>query len=318
VWLPARLLGILLASSALGVSQRACPAASDREGSDQSETIQTREPLVVEQTGTMPPSVRESSGVVASRVHRGVVWSHNDSGDGPILYALDLTGKLLRSFRLDGAAAEDWEDMASGACPPVFGTHGPCLFVADVGDNEERRATYQVYVVSEPDPGTGTGETRSVGGVRRLDFAYPDGSHDSESLAVTATGDLLVITKVRAGKTPVFRLTAAAVDRALGRDTLLVATLLDTLSIAPSFFLGRTATGAAISPSGTRMVVRTYTQLYFYTVTRDGHLTPDGAPCSVGGLALVGEAVDFVDDEMLVLTSESVVGHPGEIHTVRC
>ena len=36
--------------------------------------------------------VTESSGVVVSRIHPGVLWTHNDSGDGPYLYATDLQG----------------------------------------------------------------------------------------------------------------------------------------------------------------------------------------------------------------------------------
>jgi hypothetical protein len=59
----------------------------------------------------------ESSGVAASRTHAGILWTHNDSGDGPNLYATDLHGTDRGAVRVPGAAAVDWEDIALGPCP---------------------------------------------------------------------------------------------------------------------------------------------------------------------------------------------------------
>jgi hypothetical protein len=39
------------------------------------------------------PAITESSGVVAPRLAGGIYWTHNDSGDGPYLYAFDLRGR---------------------------------------------------------------------------------------------------------------------------------------------------------------------------------------------------------------------------------
>ena len=62
-------------------------------------------------------SVSESSGLAASRLTRGAYWTHNDSGDGPFLYAFDTRGDSLGVFRVAGAQARDWEDMAAGPGP---------------------------------------------------------------------------------------------------------------------------------------------------------------------------------------------------------
>jgi hypothetical protein len=43
----------------------------------------------LERLGTLPDELAESSGVAVSRTQPGVLWSHNDSGDGPTLYAID-------------------------------------------------------------------------------------------------------------------------------------------------------------------------------------------------------------------------------------
>src|SRR2546425_2345850 len=63
------------------------------------------------------PRLIESSGVAVSHAHPGVLWSHNDSGDGPYLYATDLTGADRGRVLVSGAENEDWEDMALGPCP---------------------------------------------------------------------------------------------------------------------------------------------------------------------------------------------------------
>ena len=72
---------------------------------------------VLEELAVLPDALRESSGLAVSRRQPGVLWSHNDSGDGPNLYAIDLSGRLLATIPVANAAARDWEDIASGPCP---------------------------------------------------------------------------------------------------------------------------------------------------------------------------------------------------------
>src|SRR4051812_4643102 len=52
--------------------------------------------------------VNESSGIVVSRRTPGVFWTHNDSGDGPNLFATDRKGRSLASFTVTGATNVDW------------------------------------------------------------------------------------------------------------------------------------------------------------------------------------------------------------------
>jgi len=42
-----------------------------------------------------------------SRKNAGVLWIHNDSGDGPRLFAVDRSGMLLGTYTLQGASADD-------------------------------------------------------------------------------------------------------------------------------------------------------------------------------------------------------------------
>lgn len=49
------------------------------------------------------PRIKESSGLAASRKHPGVYWTHNDSDDGPYVYAVDSrTGRTVATVTLRG------------------------------------------------------------------------------------------------------------------------------------------------------------------------------------------------------------------------
>src|SRR6185503_5885949 len=91
-------------------------------------------------------SVSESSGLAASRLTPGAYWTNNDSGDGPFIYAFDTRGDSLGVFRVAGAQARDWEDMAAGPGPQG----ATYLYLGDIGDNNEARADIVVYRVPEP------------------------------------------------------------------------------------------------------------------------------------------------------------------------
>jgi hypothetical protein len=78
-------------------------------------------------------------------------------------------------------------------------------------------------------------------------------------------------------------------------------------------------TGAAIRPDGRLVAVRTYTEIYFFVPGADGRLGPSPqSVCSITGLELQGEAIDFLDDSTLVLTSEGSPRTPASVHSVRC
>jgi hypothetical protein len=257
----------------------------------------------------------ESSGVAVSRAHRGILWTHNDSGDGPYLYATDLRGSDRGVLRVSGARAVDWEDMALGACPE--GPEGEdCLYLGDIGDNLERRTNVTIYVVAEPEPPGAHADTlRATAAARALRVRYPDGAHDVEALYVSPRDTAVyLVSKGRGGSIRLYRVPRAA----WGADGVVRAELVQTLSISPDPAAGRLVTGAAIRRDGALVAVRTYTEVYFYSPGPGGRLAPAGPVCRIGGLERVGEGIDFFDDRTLVLTSEADPFGPGTIHTVRC
>ena len=127
-----------------------------------------------------------------------------------------------------------------------------------------------------------------------------------------------IVTKGRNGRIQIFVIAREVVERAIESRETVTSASIGTLSIDPVFALGRVVTGAAYSPSNTKLAVRTYTELYLFTVGHDGRINPPESPCFLGFLEPGGEAVDFLDEETMVLTSEWVGRQEGTIYRVRC
>lgn len=137
------------------------------------------------------PRIHESSSLVASRLHPGVLWTANDSGDESRIFAVGRDGRTLATYRLAVAPARDWEAMT----PTVDGRGRPALLVGDIGDNNSVRTKgILLHLVTEPariDPGA----DRPLHAVSYR-LRYPDGPHDAEGVAVDPrTGQVLVLTK---------------------------------------------------------------------------------------------------------------------------
>ncbi len=269
-------------------------------------------PEVHERTGYLPSSLRESSGVAVSRRHEGVLWSHNDSNHENRLYAINLQGVELATFRVRDAENRDWEDIAIGPCPR---RNGDCLYIADTGDNLHRRETVSIYVIPEPEISSSErGLLRDTEQIQKIDLRYEDGPQDVEAIAVGPRGEILLVTKGR--MTPIHTYVISRLQLLAGPETI-ARSKIDP-GIKRLRMLDRWVTGAAMSPSGKRVVLRTYTELFFYAYDEGGSLMPQGNPCFIGASEPQGEGVDFLDESTVILTSETLPGRPGPITLVRC
>jgi hypothetical protein len=242
--------------------------------------------------------ITESSGVAVSAERSGVYWTHNDSGDGPYLYATDSLGHDLGAVRVLGAGARDWEDLAGAACLIV---PGRCLYVGDMGDNGRRRRSIVVYRLREPALPRGPADTLRIAPLLdSLVLTYPDGAHDAEALAVTAAGDLLIVTKDRTGPAVLYRASAArgGASRRLRR--------VGALAMRTGVLAGRLATGAAVAPGDTVLAVRTYVSIHLFRLAGDSlPVALTGAPgIPIPVVEAQGEALAFEGRDRLVLTSE--------------
>ena len=281
-------------------------------GAWQTVAAQRRPPVSRERmAGLGAAGITESSGVAVSRRHDGVFWTHNDSGDRARLYALDGAGNLLATYRVVGARAVDWEDMAIGPCPGEA-ISSSCVYIADTGDNQARRDHVTVYVVPEPDPRAGGGERRETSRAHALRLRYEGGPRDAEALAVHPDGTAFLFTKGRHG--PILRY--ALSPALLLQDSAVIAPQ-DTVPIDPQPMVGRWVTSGAIAPSGNRAVLGTHTELYFFDRSADGWRLSGGS-CWLGFPLRQYEATDFLDEETVVVTSEKAGATEGILDWVRC
>lgn len=142
--------------------------------------------------------ITESSGLAASTKNAGIVYTHNDSDAGPVLYAVnDSTGETVATLTLKGAPARDWEAMTRCKDDGV-----DVLWVGDIGDNIDAWKTYPLLRVEEPSNPT-TGDVK----FKQYDMRYDDGkARDAEALLCDPrNGRLYVITKETADKAGVYR-----------------------------------------------------------------------------------------------------------------
>jgi hypothetical protein len=236
------------------------------------------------------------SGFVASRARDGVLYAHEDSTGAPTVYALDTAGRSLAAFTLQGAPNTDWEDIALGP-GPGGATH---LFIGDIGDNAIRtggtaRAELAVMRLPEPEVALGQDfveETLPTFDVLR--FTFPSGVHEAETLMVhPGTGDLLIVTRSAVGDSHVYRAPGSTPP-----DTPTVLEEIARLAFDPSG-QGALATAGDISPSGDRVLIRTYTDVYVWDAPSGMALaavfrgTPAIQPWAVEPQ---GEAISFMAD----------------------
>jgi hypothetical protein len=144
----------------------------------------------------MHQQVSEASGICVSRSNPSVLWSHNDSGHPNRLFAVGDKGENLGYFILTGAGSRDYEDICIGP-GPIEGVN--YIYLADIGDNDAQHSYIIVYRFPEP-------ETTALdsGGVYyidsesidRIEFTYPDGPRDAETLMIDPwTKDLYIVSK---------------------------------------------------------------------------------------------------------------------------
>jgi glucose/arabinose dehydrogenase len=240
-----------------------------------------------ERIASLPASIREASGIAPVRGAPGHYWVHNDSEGEPALYALDRRGAIAARISMPSVEQFDWEDIATAPC-----AGGNCVYIADIGDNLHRRSDIAILRFPEPALHDGT-----VATVDRFPVRYPDGAHDAEAIFVLPDGQLFIVTKGRD--------TAAAVYRYPGALRSETVTLERVQQLTPGIVqLPDMVTGAAASPDGATVAIRTYSGFRLYRPAGDS-LVAIGSAALAPGTEPQGEGVSVGDNGEIVLVSEA-------------
>jgi len=286
-----------------GVDDEAIPFHSDDAAVD---SVASSSSESVVPLGLLPRAILESSGIARSGRSQDIWWTHNDGPDGR-MFAVSPQGELLGTWQLRGVQITDIEDIASAPCPGDRSS--PCLYVADTGDNRQNRPEYAVHVVKEPEI---TGAAAAAGVLESVAvqrFTYGGRSRDAEALAVLHDGSMMVITKGQDGGAELFRLPA---PRA-AQSAVVTAESLGMLPIDVDRKSAR-VTAAALSPSGSRLAVRSDRDVMLFELPQRRLITR----CNFAGAGQQGEGVDFVDETTLMLTFEADANGRAPIVRARC
>ncbi|WP_327273710.1 esterase-like activity of phytase family protein [Streptomyces sp. NBC_01224] len=226
-------------AAALLLLAGAAPAVAAGDGADRSFTIED-------------PRITESSGLAASRAHPGIYWTHNDSDDGPYIYAVDSrTGKTLATITLRGVGQPRDVEAIS------LGPDGN-LYVGDIGDNLNGSWDH-VWIYRFPEPKQLKDATVRA---TQFDVKYADGPRNAEALMVhPTTGRVYIASKNEDGgglyEGPAELTTGATnVFRRVGEVPWV--------------------TDGAFSPDGKELVLRSYFSARGYAF-KDGRLGTDHA-----------------------------------------
>ncbi|GAB2561047.1 PE-PGRS family protein [Spirosoma aerophilum] len=233
-----------------------------------------------------PGQIDEASGIVDSRSQPGNVWIEQDSGSPAELALLGHDGNVKGKITIPTIANRDWEELSIGPGPQSGVNY---IYIGEIGDNNAQYPTVQIYRLPEP-----ASLQAPITQIDRINFRYPNGPRDAEAMFVDPkTRDIFVISK-REDKVHLYGL-------AYPQNTSDLITANDFGEL-PSFGggLANYVTGAAISPDGNEILVRTYTAVYYWR--RDaGQSIPDALQFGtrrtlVTRLEPQGEAICFDKD----------------------
>ena len=246
--------------------------------------------------GDLPAVLDEASGLTSSRWSGDRIWAHNDSGDSARLFALDRAGKLLATVSLDGAKAKDWEDIARGPCAPGEAARS-CLYVADMGDNKEKRDEVRFYRFAEPES---LSAEMTVTAFETMELRYPVGPLNAEAMWVDEQARVVILSKEE-NRTRIFVAPFAA-------GGPVTATLVGERKLeGGNLFMAELVTAADYDASRRRVAFRTYRNAYEWRLPAGagaealGALTPEVLPLA---LEPQGEAIAYLPGG-LVTTSET-------------
>ncbi|MFG1808997.1 hypothetical protein [Streptomyces sp. NPDC049040] len=214
------------------------------------------------------PRITEASGLAASRLHPGVYWTHNDSSDGPYVYAVDsATGKTVARVTMRGVHPRDVEAIS-------MGPDGD-LYVGDIGDNLGG-AWSEVWIYRFHEPAKLRDQTVDV---TRYTVRYDAGPRNAEALMVQPkTGRVYIASKNEDG---------GGLYRGPARLSAHGTNVFRRIADVPW------VTDGAFSPDGSRLVLRGYFWAAEYRWV-------DGAPQKLTDLEVPmqpqGEGVTFTTD----------------------
>lgn len=212
---------------------------------------------IVERKGSLSKELKEISGWVF--VDDTTLVAHNDSGNDPILYVLNLDGSIRNRCTISSVANVDFEDITTDGKGN--------LYVGDIGNNNNTRKDLVVYKVKTKDVLKNESVT-----AKAIHFSYSDQNkfpptaknryYDAEALAYYKDS-LYIFTKCRNepfdGKCMIYELSTTPGTYKIKRKTY--------LKIGKKGLLRDAVTAADIYKDELHLL--TYSKILIYTLGQD-------------------------------------------------
>jgi len=197
----------------------------------------------------------EASGLAASHINPGILWTHNDGDDGKI-YALDLSGRIVAEYKVKGANPNDWEDMSIGIGPEDGKYY---LYIGDFGDNASIRNVKSI--IRFPEPKISASKKKFKGKISEYDkinYTYSNGNRDAETILIDPTDiSIYIVTKREA------RVFLYQIRYPQKTDQIYDLSPISQLNIGNTGF-GKMITGGDISADGSEILLKDYYTIYYF------------------------------------------------------
>lgn len=197
--------------------------------------------------------IQEASGLAYSRRYPNALWVHNDSGNDNILFLINEKGETLAEVSLEGIVNRDWEDIAIYENSE---TGESFIYLGEMGDNEAIYPDKFLYKFAEPKLDIDKSFQKLTiprQDIIKIEWEFPDGNRDSESLMIDPlTEDIYIVSK-REDSVRVYHLPQK--DIVEGKSNPL-------RKIAQLHF--KNANAADISRDGLEILVKTYGNVYYW------------------------------------------------------
>ena len=252
----------------------------------------------------LPRRLNECSGITT--LDGETLWAIEDGGNADNLYGINSRGELLTSLEVSNAKNEDWEALTRDTSGNVY--------IGDFGNNKSKRKDLVIYKL--PNPHKEKGDKIPA---EKIHFSYPDQEEfpppyadrrfDAEGF-FHFEGRLYIITKNQSdpfdGKAYVY-----SVPDQPGEYTAVAESQFKTCPRRSSCRV----TDAALSPSGNRLVLLGYGNLWVFEDFRKKKFgTGPDKTIDLGATTQL-EAVCFAREDLLYIADERVFKAGGHLYS---
>lgn len=109
---------------------------------------------------SLPKKLKEVSGITYF-ANENLIWTLEDSGNANTIYALNLTGELVKKLTIENIKNVDWEDITKDKLGNIY--------IGDFGNNDNTRKDLCIYKINKEELKKDKAKT-----AYKIDFSYPE------------------------------------------------------------------------------------------------------------------------------------------------